>query len=128
MNSGLPENLDRFSLDTVSDYDPEELEATVAREKYDDYVSRFLPHLRDLRDSVTSETFATDLASASESAATGAWAGGKSLVNAQRGRMGLSALTETTSDNLRAQTASATAYNRGLRKGKDIQNDLLVGG
>ncbi len=119
---------DYLSTDSYAGYDPEELQAKIAKEKYDEYIARFLPHLGALRDDVTSASYVTDLAGQAESLSERATNAGRGLVNAQRGRMGLAATEMNASDTLRDGMAKVSSYNTGLRAATDLQNKLLVGG
>lgn len=115
-----------LDLDTIEDVDAERLQADVTRAEYNAFVNNSLPYLRDMTETLTSPGFKQDIAQKSESLVARANKNANSMVNAQRGRMGLGVPTLNTSDQLKQTAAKVSGYNQGVRSATDIQNQLMT--
>lgn len=117
-----------FSTGAVPNYgDPSDMNAMIIKDQHDDYIKRYLPKLEFLVDTVGSETYTTDTAAKSQQLSERGMGVGINTVNAQLGRMGLSAVTQDNQSALKKASASAGGYNAGLRAAEDIQNRILTG-
>lgn len=126
MSSGR--SIDDYTAENA-DYrgDPSDINAQIIKEQHDDYVTRYLPKLEQLVNTVGSETYATDMGTKTQQLSNKGVQVGLNTVNAQLGRMGLSAVTGDNGTALKKASASAGGYNSGLRAAEDIQNRILTG-
>lgn len=121
-------SIDTYMADnSVYGGDPSDINAQIIKEQHDDYVTRYLPKLEQLVNTVGSETYATDMGTKTQQLSNKGVQVGLNTVNAQLGRMGLSAVTGDNGTALKKASASAGGYNSGLRAAEDIQNRILTG-